>query len=286
MNKELILEDSPDRYTDEPTDDELLAAEMEIEKALSDPEAEGFEKAQAHKYISRKRVGDRYEYTYADDKKKQARRGASVGPPKIAYGKLPPGKTAAEHIEIAEQFLGQHKQQLPKALSEIKELAGAGADVKGRVKTIQSALGKMIKKPKYTTADKLQDGTGLRAIHGTVAEVKATVDKIKAKYRILDEDNYIDTPQGDYRSHHLIIEGPGGLPMEVQVRTENQNKFADWCHDVYKPMSKQQAKYNEHPEVTSYAKGMSDYFWAVDSGQEPPPKPGCTKIISQTFGCL
>lgn len=278
-----------DQFIEDPTDDELLAAEMGIdltEKSWGDVAADGLIKAVGHKYISRKRMGKRWEYVYPDDKKKQARRAAAVSPAKTPWGKLPPGKTSAEHIEIAKEFLGRHKKVLPQALAEIKELAGPNADVKGRVKTVQSALGKMAKKPKYTTADKLQDGSGLRAIHKTIDEVKATVAKIKAKYKILDEDNYIDTPQGDYRSHHLIIEGPDGLAMEVQVRTENQNTFADWCHDVYKPVTAAQAKVQHDPEVKTYANAIADYFWAIDSGQELPPKPPCYKKVALAFGCL
>jgi ppGpp synthetase/RelA/SpoT-type nucleotidyltranferase len=144
----------------------------------------------------------------------------------------------------------------------------------------------MVEKPHYTTADKLQDGTGMRVVHGTVEEVKATVAKIRAKYKVIEEDDYIAKPKGDYRSHHLIIEGPGKLAMEIQVRTKNQDAFGDWCHDVYKPVTKKQAKVQKHPEVISYARDISAYFWALDTGAEPPPKPPCTKVVSDAFGCL
>jgi ppGpp synthetase/RelA/SpoT-type nucleotidyltranferase len=74
--------------------------------------------------------------------------------------------------------------------------------------------------------------------------------------------------------------------MEVQVRTENQNTFADWCHDVYKPTNKKQAESRKHPDVKAYAHDMSEYFWALDQGLEPPPKPPCVKVVSEAFGCL
>jgi ppGpp synthetase/RelA/SpoT-type nucleotidyltranferase len=292
MDTELIAEDSSDRYTEDPTDDELLAAEMggtpaELTKSEVDLMVDGLEKAGTHRYISKKRVGKRWEYKYPDDKKKQRRRAeVAKQSPKVAWGKLPAGKTAAEHIEIAEQFLDKHKTAFPLALASLKQLAGSDAKVKGRVKALRSALNKMVEKPHYTTADKLQDGTGMRVVHGSVDEVKATVAKIKAKYKVIEEDDYIAKPKGDYRSHHLIIEGPGKLPMELQVRTKNQDAFGDWCHDVYKPVNKKQAKAQKHPEVISYARDVSAHFWALDTGQEPPPKPPCTKVVSDAFGCL
>lgn len=277
--------------TYDPTDDELLEAEMggvggEVVKAWAEGAHDALEKARGHKYISKKKVGKRWEYTYADDKKKQRRRAASVQEPKVAYGKLPPGKTAAEHIKIAEQFLDKHRTAFPLALESLSQLAGPNAKVKGRVKALESALNKMVEKPHYTTADKLQDGTGMRVVHQTVDQVKETVAKIKAKYNVIEEDDYITNPKGDYRSHHLIVEGPGKLPMELQVRTENQDSFGDWCHDVYKPLNAKQAEVQKHPEVTSYARDISTYFWALDTGAEPPPKPPCTRVVSEAFGCL
>jgi hypothetical protein len=269
-------------------------------------------KAGPYKYKSRKKVKGHWVYEYDEPKKPEklklelqaaqekrkakAKRKEPIKPggpdvPKVGkapgqWGKLPPGKTIVEHVKIAHDFLRQHKAQLPQVLGDIKGMAGKDAKVKGRVKTLPSALGKMVKKPKYTTADKLQDGTGLRVIHGSVAEVKATVAKLREKYKVVEEDNYIDNPQGDYRSHHLIVEGPTGLAMEVQVRTENQNTFADWAHDVYKPMSEAQAAAVDHPDVAKYSHDISEYFWALDSGKKPPPKPPCTKVISEAFGCL
>lgn len=201
------------------------------------------------------------------------------------WAKLPKDKTPKEHLKIAQQFIKQHDKDFPQALEQLKSLSGKG-DVKGRVKTAESALGKLIRKPDYGTADKLQDGAGLRVVHQTVAEVNETVAKIKTQYKVIAEDDYISKPQGNYRSYHLIVEGPTGLPMEIQVRTANQNTFADWAHNVYKPVSDLQAKHRDDPEVQTYEKQMSDYFWAVDNSREPPPKPPCTVIIRSAFGCL
>ena len=208
---------------------------------------------------------------------------------KPGRGKLPAGKTPQQHVKIARQFLRQHTKALPALKAAMAKVAGAGAAIKGRVKTLESALGKMVRKPNYVTADKLQDGTGIRIIHGTVDRVRASVAALKARYRVVDEDDYIAAPlQNTYRSHHLILEDPKtGLQFEVQVRTQNQNTFADWAHQVYKPVDETQAKFREHPEIRTYEKKIADYFWALDTGAPPPVvKPPCTPVVKQAFGCL
>lgn len=203
----------------------------------------------------------------------------------IKSGKLK--GSPAQHVKIAKTFLSRHRKGLAKGLAELKEIAGENADVKGRVKTLDSALGKLVRKPKYGDVSKLQDGTGMRVIHDTVADVKKTVDAIKKKYKIVEEDDYISNPKGDYRSHHLIIEDENGLQKEIQVRTRNQNTFADWSHDVYKPVNAGQMKaLQEHGDVIEkYSRAMSEHFWKKDNGEKSTPVP-CPDVVKEHFNCL
>lgn len=65
-----------DQYTEDPTDDELLAAEMGIElveKSWGDKAVDALLKARGggHRYISRKWVKDHWEYKYPEDLKKK-----------------------------------------------------------------------------------------------------------------------------------------------------------------------------------------------------------------------
>ncbi len=207
---------------------------------------------------------------------------------KKAVPKLPPVKTPREHVAVAKRLIRLHAKALPRIKAAMAKAAGKDANVQGRVKTLESALGKLIRKPdEYLSADKLQDITGTRIIHSTVEQVKSTVTKLKDQYRVVGEDDYIDKPQGNYRSHHLILEDPETkLKFEVQIRTKNQNTFADWAHNVYKPVSEEQAKHRADPEVSAYESGIAAYFWALDTKARPPNKPPCTPVIKQAFGCL
>lgn len=197
--------------------------------------------------------------------------------------------TFAEHVTKAREFLSKHTQDREALVSDLKGLASEGATIQARTKTVDSALGKMVRKPKYQDASMLQDGTGARIILNSVDEVKNAVSELKKKYKVIEEDDYIQSPQGDYRSHHLIIEHRG-LQKEIQVRTRNQDSFANWSHDVYKPLNEEQeAVVKSHVnEIQVYSKRASDFYWLADQGKDlhPPHPPPCPPVIGRVFGCL
>jgi ppGpp synthetase/RelA/SpoT-type nucleotidyltranferase len=168
-----------------------------------------------------------------------------------------------------------------------------GAKVKGRVKEVKSALGKLVRKPKYKTADRLQDGTGMRVIAKDTKMLEQSIESLKKHYKVIESDDYVTTPlQGDkglgYRSFHAIIEDDDGLQKEIQLRTPNQNMHADWCHDVYKPVTPEQdAAMKQHADtIAQYARDMGNFFHKIDSGTKPPPPPPCPEPVQKHFTCL
>lgn len=211
----------------------------------------------------------------------------------VKAGKLAPGTSVEQHVKIADAFLTKHAENLEQSMGRLQEIMPSGAKVKGRVKELKSALGKLVRKPKYQTADRLQDGTGMRVIAQDTATLKTAVDQIRKKYKIVSEDDYISAPlEGEkglgYRSHHFIIEDKDGLQKEIQVRTPNQNTHADWCHDVYKPVSPaQEAAMKEHSDqIAQYARDMGHFFEKVDKAEKPGSPPDCPPPVKQYFSCL
>jgi ppGpp synthetase/RelA/SpoT-type nucleotidyltranferase len=208
-----------------------------------------------------------------------------------ARGQLPKDHTPEEHKEIAVAFLQAHSDTLQEAVDRLQAVAvGDGTAVSGRVKEVESAIGKLVKKPKYGTVEGLKDGSGLRVVCESVADVLASVKAIKARFKTsaADEEDYINNPKEGYRSYHLVIEDEDGLWKEVQVRTPNQDTWANWCHDVYKPESAEQsaAMAASKDEILGYGRLMSDYYWSKDRGQPPPPPPTCPPVVQATFGCM
>ncbi len=206
-------------------------------------------------------------------------------------GKLPKDVSPEEHFKIAEEVLEIQRATFPKTLETLKQLAvGDGTAVMGRVKDIHSAIGKLLRKPKYGTAENLMDGTGFRFVCNSVDDVLNTVKNIKSQYETSskDEEDYITKPKDGYRSYHLIIKDGDGYYKEVQVRTPNQDTWANWCHDVYKPHTPVQAKAVEESkaEILAYGEKMSEFYFAKDQGKEPSETPDCPPVVKTTFGCM
>lgn len=176
-----------------------------------------------------------------------------------------------------------------KPLMEALQKLAPDAKIKGRVKKTASIMGKMQRKSKYAgNVGLMQDITGTRIVAKDIAGVKEVVESIRKKYKIVEEDNYIDSPKGDYRSHHLIILD-GDLQKEVQIRTPNQNTFASWAHDIYKPTSDEQAAAIAKNEdlIKAYSKNLSAHFYAIDAGADViPEKPPCIPAVKDSVGCV
>ncbi len=190
--------------------------------------------------------------------------------------------------EIAQDVLSRHQAGERSAKERITGIASPAARVTVRTKTLESTLGKIARKPKYSDPSLLEDVTGMRVVEPTIDGVKATVRRIKARFPVVAEDDYISRPRENYRSHHLIIRDDDGLLKEVQVRTPNQDEFANWSHHVYKPPTKELAEVRDanRETIEDYERRMSQYFHERDLGFLRVKKPPCPAVVAQNFGCV
>ena len=125
--------------------------------------------------------------------------------------------------------------------------AGLEVSVQGRVKSLFSAFKKMTRKGVPLT--QVYDARALRVVvedNDGVYEREA----IAACYKLLpavhrlwkkvdgEDDDYIAQPKGSgYQSLHTAVMGPGGVPMEVQIRTASMHDMAEYgraAHWAYK----------------------------------------------------
>jgi ppGpp synthetase/RelA/SpoT-type nucleotidyltranferase len=207
----------------------------------------------------------------------------------IAAGKLKEGVSLGQHVAIAKGLQSAHAAEFAETKAALKAAAPADATVKGRVKETESILGKLERKPKYGDATGLQDTTGLRVVTKDLAGVRSTVAALKEKFKVVGEDNYIDKPQGEvYRSHHLIIETPSGLQKEIQVRTEAQNRHAEWSHGAYKPKPGAQTEYfNANKDAMhAYSKAVGEHFHALAEGRGGTSMPTPPHGMKEHFGVV
>jgi len=203
-------------------------------------------------------------------------------------GKMPGGRSFEEHVAIASDELPKHRANYGRFIADMRKLSLPGTRVEGRVKTLESIVAKLHDKPHYKSAADLQDLTGVRLVVDTTEEVMRTAERVKARYQVLSDDDYIETPRAGYRAYHLAIKDTDGLVKEVQILTNNQLKLANWRHDVYKPrtLAQKELLRRNRDTIDSYVVQLSDYYAALDDNAAVGKKPELPAVVRLAIGGL
>lgn len=135
----------------------------------------------------------------------------------------------------------ERMQLLEHAMSVIKEqLAAIGieAEVSGRPKHLYSIYKKVVKQ--NVTVDKIYDLIAIRVIVHTVNDCYAALGVIHSIWPPMPGrfKDYIAMPKTNkYRSLHTTLFGDNGMPFEVQIRTQEMHRAAEYgiaAHWMYK----------------------------------------------------
>lgn len=124
-----------------------------------------------------------------------------------------------------EEFVGDAIARLKSELA----LAGVKADVSGRPKHIYSIWNKM--RGKSLDFSELYD---VRAFRVTVEDVKTCYTVLGIVHNIWtpipkEFDDYISRPKSNgYQSLHTVVTAEDGRALEVQIRTEEMHRFAEY----------------------------------------------------------
>jgi GTP pyrophosphokinase len=119
-----------------------------------------------------------------------------------------------------ERYIDELKTLL---LTELKA-AGIEATIEGRPKHIYSIWRKM--QSKRLAFEQLMDIRAARVLVGTVAECYGALGVVHSLWSFIpgEFDDYIATPKDNlYRSIHTAVIGPGGDPVEIQIRTHDMH---------------------------------------------------------------
>ena len=129
-------------------------------------------------------------------------------------------------------------ENIERELTERLDRAGIKAEVVGREKRPYSIFRKMERKA--VSFEQLSDILGFRVVVGTVAECYAAIGVVHTAWPLVPGrfKDYISTPkQNDYRSIHTTVVGPGSQRVELQVRTAEMHRIAEFgiaAHVFYK----------------------------------------------------
>ena len=126
----------------------------------------------------------------------------------------------------------EREQYIARAISVLKgelEAAGVKAELYGRPKHIYSIWNKM--RAKSLDFSQLYDVRALRVIVPSVKDCYTALGVVHNLWQPIPKefDDYISRPKGNlYQSLHTAVIGPEGKTLEVQIRTEEMHRHAEF----------------------------------------------------------
>ena len=161
-------------------------------------------------------------------------------------------------------------QQIVAEVSHHMENAHIQAKVYGRVKHFFSIYKKMVNQNK--TLDQVYDLFAVRIIVDSVKDCYAALGVIHEMYTPIPGrfKDYIAMPKANmYQSLHTTLMGPAGQPFEIQIRTEEMHKTAEYgiaAHWKYKESggpaknnkSREEEKLSWLRQILEWQRDMSD----------------------------
>jgi GTP pyrophosphokinase len=144
----------------------------------------------------------------------------------LAFRYLDPAhyKHIAASLNMRRSARERYIEELKLLLQGELRAAGIEAQIDGRPKHIFSIWRKM--QAKQLAFDELMDIRAARILVGTVAECYAALGVVHSLWQFIpgEFDDYIATPkENHYRSIHTAVIGPGGEPVEIQIRTHEMH---------------------------------------------------------------
>ena len=155
------------------------------------------------------------------------------------------------------------------------EKAGIRAQIDGRVKHFFSIYKKMVNQDK--TLDQIYDLFAVRIIVDTVKDCYAALGVIHEMYKPIPGrfKDYIAMPKPNmYQSLHTTLIGPGGRPFEIQIRTFEMHRTAEYgiaAHWKYKEASNNGGNVNiskQEEEKLSWLRQILEWQKDMSDGKE------------------
>ena len=146
-----------------------------------------------------------------------------------------------EKVVMRKSAREDYVQALAKEVQAQVEAAGIQAEISGRAKHFFSIYKKMVNQDK--TIDQIYDLFAIRIIVNTIMDCYTVLGIMHEAYKPIPGrfKDYIAMPKPNmYQSLHTTLIGPNGQPFEIQIRTHEMHRTAEYgiaAHWKYKEAS-------------------------------------------------
>jgi GTP diphosphokinase / guanosine-3',5'-bis(diphosphate) 3'-diphosphatase len=157
--------------------------------------------------------------------------------------------------------------EMQRPLKDLLDEAGIPADVTGRPKHLWSIHRKIARRGK--PYEEIYDLMAIRVVTDSVQNCYAALGLIHSNWTPIQErfHDYIATPKSNmYRSIHTTVFGPGGKRYEVQIRSEEMHRTAEYgiaAHWRYKEGDERRS--DEVDEALSWFRQVLE--WQQDAAE-------------------
>ena len=177
-----------------------------------------------------------------------------------------------EKVALRKSVRDDYVQQLVGEVKKSIEAAGIKADIEGRAKHFFSIYKKM--KNQGKTIDQVYDLFAIRIIVESVKDCYAALGVIHEMYKPIPGrfKDYIAMPKPNmYQSLHTTLIGPTGQPFEIQIRTYEMHRTAEYgiaAHWKYKEASDGKNVQNQEEEKLSWLRQILEWQRDMSDNRE------------------
>ena len=177
-----------------------------------------------------------------------------------------------EKIALRKSVRDEYVQELVKEVRTHIQSAGIQAEIDGRAKHFFSIYKKMVNQDK--TLDQIYDLFAIRIIVKDVKDCYAALGVIHEMYKPIPGrfKDYIAMPKPNmYQSLHTTLIGPNGQPFEIQIRTYEMHRTAEYgiaAHWKYKEVSNGNNVENQEEEKLSWLRQILEWQKDMSDNRE------------------
>jgi GTP pyrophosphokinase len=189
----------------------------------------------------------------------------------LAFKFLEPDAYETLRKKIRQRRKGREREllEMRRPLEEALENAGIPATVSGRPKHLWSIHRKIVKRGR--PYEEIYDLMAVRVLTDTVQNCYAALGVIHSEWTPIPErfHDYLATPKSNmYRSLHTTVFGPGGRRYEIQIRTEEMHRTAEYgiaAHWRYKEGDDARTVGSEADEALTWFRQVIE--WQKDTAE-------------------